>query len=318
MTPASVVVTTYGRPRSLAACLDGIRAQSRAADEVVVVVHDSDAESGRVVRAFAQDWPALRAAPAERAGLVAALNHGLAEARGEIVAFVDDDAVPTVDWLARLVATFETHPAIAAVGGRDVVTVDGRVHGPAEAGARAGDPGPRVGRIQWFGRQIGNHHLGVGGIQDVDVLKGANMSFRRAAVAGHGFDRRLRGRGVEVHSELSVCLPLRRRGLRLVYDPAIVVRHYPVARPYGDQRDDVRHEAIHDAAHNEALQLLDHFGPARRLVFVAWSTLIGTTEAPGLAILARQLVTRVPHAWARFAAAQAGRLAAWSTRRTTE
>ena len=98
------------------------------------------------------------------------------------------------------------------------------------------------------------------------------MSFRRRDVAEHGFDERLRGRGVEVHSELSICLPLRRRGQRLVYDPAIVVHHFPQARGFGDEREEVSREAIHDAAHNEALQLLDYFGPPRRLVFGVWSS----------------------------------------------
>jgi glycosyltransferase involved in cell wall biosynthesis/predicted O-methyltransferase YrrM len=161
---------------------------------------------------------------------------------------------------------------------------------------------------------IANHHIGSGGARDVDVLKGANMSFRKAAVVEQGFDERLLGRGSQVHSELSICLPLRRRGLRVVYDPGIVVLHYPAPRPHGDHRGSA--EQVFSASHNEALQILDYFGPARRIVFLAWGLAIGTTAAPGLAVLARDVLTGRRAAWDRFTAAQRGRAAGWKTRRT--
>jgi hypothetical protein len=100
-----------------------------------------------------------------------------------------------------------------------------------------------------------------------------------------------------------------------VYDPAIVVRHYPAARAWGDQRESVDHEALRDAAHNDALAVLDHFRPLQQLVFGVWSFAVGTSDAPGLAVLARQLLTGAPHPWARFLAAQAGLAAAWRTYR---
>ena len=115
-----------------------------------------------------------------------------------------------------------------------------------------------VGRIQWFGRMIGNHHIGVGPPRDVDVLKGTNMSFRRSAVAGHAFDERLRGYGSQVHSELSICLPLKRHRQRVVYDPAIAVTHYPAPRPHGDDRRYRTTGVVFTFSHNEALEILDY------------------------------------------------------------
>jgi cellulose synthase/poly-beta-1,6-N-acetylglucosamine synthase-like glycosyltransferase len=312
----SVVVPTYGRPDRLVSCLDGLRVQSRPADEVIVIVHVSDEPSAVVVRQLAQRWPELRHYEVPRHGLVAALNGGLAIARGSIVAFIDDDAVPIAGWLERIVQTFERDERIAAVGGRDVVVVDGKVVDLPET-SRQRSEGPVVGRVQWFGRMYGNHHLGRGSARDVDVIKGANMSFRRTTVIGHGFDNRLTGRGVQMHSELSICLPLRRRGLRVVYDPEITVTHYPAPRVAGDLREDPRREAVAAAAHNEALSVLDHFGPPRRVVYAAWAFAIGARDAPGLAILGRDLLVGSPAAWPRFAAAQRGRAAAWRTRRIT-
>jgi GT2 family glycosyltransferase len=313
MSDMSVVIATYRRLDRLAACLEGLRLQTRPADELVVVVHASDEASARYVARLTSNWPELRSVRTDRHGSVAAYNCGLAAARGALVAYTDDDAVPNADWLERVVRTFNTDERIAAVGGRDIVVVDGRADGVRH---RFGSlrRGPTVGRIQWFGRMIGNHHVGVGAPRDVDVLKGVNMSFRRRTVLGHGFDERLRGRGTQMHSELSICLPLRRRGVRIVYDPSIVVMHYPAPRTHGDHRQVFSRDVVSDSAHNEALQLLDYFGPVRRLVFVAWGFAIGTTDAPGLAVLARDTIRGRPAALARFVAAQRGRAAAWKTR----
>ena len=70
------------------------------------------------------------------------------------------------------------------------------------------------------------------------------------------------------------------------------------------------------SAHNEALAILDYFGPLRRLIFMTWGFVCGATHGPGLTILARDLAQRRPAAWSRFSAAQRGRLAAWRTRQT--
>jgi cellulose synthase/poly-beta-1,6-N-acetylglucosamine synthase-like glycosyltransferase len=312
----TVIVATYKRMDRLRECLAGLRAQTRPADEVIVVVHDSDEDTARLVEQAESQWRALRGVRVDRPGSVPAYNRGLGASRGAIVAFVDDDAVPSVNWLEGIVRTFGWDDRIAGVGGRDMVVAEGRVIESARPTLGRSADALEVGRIQWFGRMIANHHVGTGQARDVDVLKGVNMSFRRAAVATHGFDERLRGRGSQVHSELSICLPLRRQGLRLVYDPGIVVHHYPAPRPRGDRRDDLGGEAMFAAAHNEALAILEHFGPLRRLVFMAWGFAIGVTHSPGMAVLARDLVQRRPASWLRFRAAQRGRGAAWSTRRT--
>ncbi|HMD61465.1 MAG TPA: hypothetical protein VKG78_08545, partial [Opitutaceae bacterium] len=201
--------------------------------------------------------------------------------------------------------------------GRDIVVLEGRVvTAPRRRSLGRVRGAHEVGRIQWFGRMIANHHMGVGEARDVDVLKGVNASFRRLSVLGSGYDGRLRGAGAVVHTELSICLPLRRQGQRIVYDPNIVVEHYPAVRPRGDRRGDADRVAVSDAAHNEALEILDYFGPLRRSVFVAFGLAIGTTDAPGLAVFVRDLLTGRPAAGARFIAAQRGRAAALITRRT--
>jgi GT2 family glycosyltransferase len=307
----SVVVATFRRLAPLSACLDGLELQTRPADEVLVVTHD-DPQSRSYAVERAKSWPPVKVVDAARAGSVAAYNAGLCAATAPLVAFIDDDAVPAQDWLERIVATFARDPNIAAVGGRDLIMTEAESEKSRQVRRRP----PEVGRIHRYGRMTGNHHVGTGPARDVDVLKGANMSFRRSVVSQYGFDDRLRGPGAIVHAELSVCLPLRKQGLRIVYDPEVLVKHYPAPRPAGDDRTGVDSNAAIDSAHNEALQILEFLMPRERLVFAAWSLLIGNTGSPGLAVLVRDLVRRKPGAWIRFFAAQRGCLAGWRTTRS--
>jgi GT2 family glycosyltransferase len=311
MTSVSVLIASYRRVERLAACLDGVERQTRPADEVVVISHSDDPATERYVNQRAQGWPQIRAAVAQGSGSVAAYNTGLRSSRGSIIAFVDDDAVPHDEWLGRIVRTFEQDGRIAGVGGRDIVIVDGRVEFLTSA-RRLPDGTPLVGRVQWFGRITGNHHVGAGRPRDVDVLKGVNMSFRRAEVE-HGFDERLRGRGAVVHSEVSICLPLRKRGLRVVYDPEIVVMHYPAPRPAGDHRRAREAVATADITHNETLAVLDYLGFSRRVAYGVWWLTIGSGDSPGAAVLIRDVATKRPGAWRTFATAQRARRSALRT-----
>ena len=161
----SVLVPTYLRHHDLARCLASLRVQRRAPDIVLVTLREEDEESRALADEFVSSWPALRTVPVTQRGVVAAMNAALAVAEGDVLALTDDDAEPLEDWLERIVTILEAEPDVGGVGGRD-----------EEVAA----PGARkiVGRLQWFGRTIGNHHLGVGPARDVDVLKGANCAFR--------------------------------------------------------------------------------------------------------------------------------------------
>jgi FkbM family methyltransferase len=312
----TVVVPSYNRVEALSRCLDGVRGQSRPPDEVIVTVHASDTATVELVDTRRAGWPQLELVSVRRPGVVAAQNAALAAATGAIVAFCDDDAVPYPDWVERLLETFATDERIAAVGGRDVIHMEGALLGDEPVGGwRRLLGAPPVGRIQWWGRLTGNHHRSDAPAGDVDVLKGVNMAFRLAEIVEHGFDDRLLGHGAVLHHELSACLPLRRRGLRVVYDPRILVAHYPAPRMAGDDRDDFRLDAVAIASHNETLPILDHIEGRRRLVYFAWAVAIGTGEAPGIAAAMREMVRGRPAAHARFRAAQAGRLRALRTHR---
>lgn len=301
----TVVVPSYRRHQDLARCLAALRVQRREADAVIVTLRSDDTDAVALTAELATSWSVLRTVMVDRVGVVAAMNAALGCAEGDVLALTDDDAEPAEDWLERVVAGFEVSPEIAGMGGRD------------DQASAAGASAREVGRLQWFGRLIGNHHMGVGTARDVDVLKGANCAFRLAPLRAIGFDERLRGRGAQVHWELALCLALRRQRWRLVYDPAIRVKHYVGVRHDEDQLHRGRFAAAphEDAVFNETLALAEHLSGARRAVFAAWAYAIGTATAPGLLQLPRVLVTDGREALARWSATTRARRAGFRAAR---
>ena len=337
-----VVIPTYRRPKDLARCLEALQRQTRRADEVIVVVRDTDTETWTFLETFqpqsgsdsdvdSQDispttlWGAtgdqalteeygdqlpLRTVKVTVPGVVAAMNAGLDVESGDIIAFTDDDAAPHSDWLARIETHFRSDERIGGVGGRDWV-----YHGTQleNGDVLRGRPSVRevVGLVQWHGRVIGNHHIGAGAPREVDVLKGVNMSFRRSAIRGLHFDGRMRGTGAQVHFEIAFSLALRRTGWKLIYDPMVAVDHYPAQRFDEDQRNSFNDIALINAVHNETLVLLEHLPPVRRTIFLLWATLVGTRDALGLFQWLRFLPKQGRLAGQKWLASLRGRLQGW-------
>ena len=292
----SVLVPSWRRPDALERCLRALAAQTVAPLEIVVGLRDDDAESARCVDRLRDALAVtLRCVTTREPGVVASMNTALAACVGDIVALTDDDTEPHRDWLARIDRAFDD-PRVGGVGGRDWQL--------NERGDRA-----EVGRVQWFGRTIGNHHLGAGPARSVDILKGANAAFRRRLLTPIGFDTRLAGGGAQMFWELAVCLPIRRAGWTLIYDPAIAVEHHIAPR----FDDDQRHRGVFsaapqsDAVHNETLGLLEHLHGFGRMMFLLWAFLVGTRIEPGFAQLPRLLLTGDRDAVERWRATVDGR-----------
>ncbi len=271
----SVIVPTYRRPADLERCLAALDAQLRPADEVIVVARADDHATHAMLRerASGPGTRNLRVAPVTRPGVVAAYNLGIETARGDIVCFTDDDAAPHPDWTRRLEGAFVANGELGGIGGRDIVH---------ERGSILEGAAPNVGLVRWYGRPIGNHHIGSGPLRAVQVLKAVNMAFRRAALDGVRFDERLRGSGAQVHCEMQFSLDVVRRRWQLMYDPAILVDHFPAPRGDDDQRYVFNRTAFYNASFNLRLIMRDHLSPAGRLAFVFYATLIGTRADPGL------------------------------------
>jgi glycosyltransferase involved in cell wall biosynthesis len=120
-TPAvSVVVSTYERPERLALLLDGLRRQTIAPSrfEIVVVDDGSGPETEALLRAAQArgDLPLRIARHASNQGQSAGRNTGWRLAQAPLVAFTDDDCVPTPGWLAALLAAAAEHPGTIVQG----------------------------------------------------------------------------------------------------------------------------------------------------------------------------------------------------------
>lgn len=258
----AVVVPTYRRPEALAACLAALAAQRRAADELCVVTRTGDPSV-----AIAHDAGATHVLELDEPGVLAAMVAGTRATTSDVVCFTDDDAIAPPTWTEQLSAGISASELIGGVGGRDVVVhADGSIDQP-----RAG----RVGGVSWFGRHVGNHHVGVGAPRDVSFLKGVNVAYRREAL---GLPRGLRGEGAQAHFEIAVGRYARSRGWRLRYDPSITVEHHPAERQGHDARTAPSPRAVADASYN----LVVAVGGARGAMRVAYATILGDRGAPGL------------------------------------
>jgi glycosyltransferase involved in cell wall biosynthesis len=207
----SVVVCTRNRAASLEAALTSLARQTLAPAryEVIVVDNGSTDETPRLARAAG-----VRALVEPRVGLSRARNRGTEAAAGEIIAFLDDDAVAREDWLARIAAGF-------AAG--DAGALTGRVEPLWEAPRPDWLPDvllPYLSVVDW-GARAGALHPG-------QWLCGTNMAFRRAALArAGGFSEALGRRGDVLLSseEVLVQRRLAAHGIAARYDPSLVVDH---------------------------------------------------------------------------------------------
>jgi glycosyltransferase involved in cell wall biosynthesis len=107
----SVVIPAYYSEKTIAACLDALRAQTFK-DFETILVNSSPERSTRdqVTRGF----PEIKFIQSPYRLLPhAARNAGAKEARGDLLVFTDPDCIPEPDWLARLVEAFDRgHPVI--------------------------------------------------------------------------------------------------------------------------------------------------------------------------------------------------------------
>lgn len=230
----SVVVCTLGREPRLRDTAKAVLGQTHAALELVVVDNDPASERAAALLAGIDD-PRLRIVREKERGLSAARNAGLRAARGSLVAYTDDDAVPDPTWVSRLVDVIGNDPtgAVTCVTGRVVAlrtdtpeqqwfedlgdfdkglerTVWALGPGPRDLRGKRGEHSPF---FPWTAGEMGS---------------GNNMLFRTEALRElGGFDEAL-GAGTPSRGgeDLDVYRRVVLAGQVLVYTPDAVVRHY--------------------------------------------------------------------------------------------
>jgi len=171
----SVVICTYDRTRfeSLTDAVHRIRAQVRCPTEIVVVVNGNEALAREVNSTFA----GVTVVESAHVGVSVARELGVQTASGDIVAFIDDDALPAPSWLANLIEPFAA---------ANVMMTSGHI-----------DPLWITERPSWFPDEflwvVGCSYRGLPG--NGGVLRnpiGASMAIRRSVIEAVGtFESRL-------------------------------------------------------------------------------------------------------------------------------
>ncbi|MFJ9819774.1 glycosyltransferase family 2 protein [Streptomyces sp. NPDC101151] len=229
----SVVICVYTEDRweDILAAVSSVRAQSYPALETLLVVDHNQALLDRLAREYKEYEKGTAAgdirvlANAGPRGLSAGRNTGIAASHGEVIAFLDDDAVAERDWLGRFAEGY-ADPRVLAVGGRTL---------PIWASGR---------RPAWFPEEfdwvVGCTYRGLPpGLVRVRNVLGGNASFRRTAfeaaggfATGIGRDGDRRPLGCE---ETELCIRLTRArpdAVLLIDDRAVIHHRVPAAREH--------------------------------------------------------------------------------------
>lgn len=211
----SVVICAYSNERwnDLLAAVESVKQQTLPAGEIIIVVdHNVD-----LVQRVGKALPHVTVVENyEPQGLAGARNCGVRVAQGEIIAFLDDDAVAERNWLSELQSGYDD-PAVGGVGGSI-------------------EPLWSTGRPAWFPREfdwvVGCTYRGMPErTAPVRNLIGANMSFRRSVFEVVGGFRSGIGRVGKLPSgceETELCIRVRQHmpGTIFVYEPRARIHHH--------------------------------------------------------------------------------------------
>lgn len=211
----SVIICCYTQERlqDVREAVGSVQHQTRPPNEIILAVDNNFAlyellrsELGRQTRVILNETAR---------GLSVTRNAGIAVAQGDLVAFIDDDAVAEPQWLANLVPLFDD-PKVLAAGGRAILNwAKGRPSWlPEDLDWTVG------GSFTWLPlrrAEVRNPH-------------GHNMCFRRQALNLAGLFDNSVGRianGGQAGEEAELCLRLKRQlpEVEIVYQPSSVIRH---------------------------------------------------------------------------------------------
>ena len=220
----TVAICTRDRPHQLRRALSSLVNQECPSDEILVVDNTPSSEATLMI---AREFPRVRYAREARPGLNVARNRAIEEASHEYVAFIDDDAVATPDWVSAIRCAFLDHPEISACSGlikalcletdaQRLAEANGGlsrgslpVHLPGDAGEKL--HGWHVPLIAWA----------------TTIGVGCNLCIRRSAAQElGGFDEALdRGAPLPGGGDIDIVWRILVNGGEVLYTPTAVVSH---------------------------------------------------------------------------------------------
>ena len=217
----TVAVCTRDRPKDLTLCLKAIeRLDYPNLDRLVI---DNAPSSNATERLVHDSFPGTRYVREPRPGLNWARNRAVLEARGEILAFTDDDVIVDAGWLSALAMVFVESPEVMAVTGLVVpyeLETGAQYLFEAQGGFGRGFSRRWLRLHSRYRHRWGN--LGTG-----QLGTGANMAYRRSVFGQIGlFDPALDvGTATNGGGDLEMFYRVLREGHTLAYEPGAMVRH---------------------------------------------------------------------------------------------
>jgi glycosyltransferase involved in cell wall biosynthesis len=231
---ASIIVPTHDRPETLAACLRSLLALRYPRYEIIVVDNAPETlATATLVSEISKEAPQVCYILEKRPGVSWARNRGMMAAKGDILAFTDDDVVVDPYWLVELVRGFSRAKNVVSVTGYNMPL---ELETPAQFWYEA------YGGMYWFDEHrdtswdFNRHIYDLGKHRARTPLYpyragmfgcGASMSFTASFLRGiKGFDPALGGNGPSrCGQDIAVFFQVITRGYTLVYEPAALIFH---------------------------------------------------------------------------------------------
>ncbi len=221
----SVGIITFNRPETLKLVLKALEAQTKQPYEILVVDNSTNFATKNLMKKFLAKRRLRRQHTLkyhyvkERIFQPHARNMILKKCNGNVIAFLDDDAVPEPQWLAAIEECFSDKTVVGATG-------------PA---LNCIEPGNPTEKIITSGKNR-NYFTSCGDVRSdsrrwippasvgCTIMLGANMSFRTELLKRIGFDE-FYGKDAAFREETDPQVALIKQGFRFVYNPSAVVWH---------------------------------------------------------------------------------------------
>ncbi len=196
----SVVIPVYNEEQYIKKCLEAIMAQTRPADEIIVVDNNSTDKTIEIAKTFP-----VKTVNEKKQGIIPARNRGFAEAKGDIIARTDADTIVGKNWLKKIETAFEKDSALMGLSGP----------------ARFSEVPSMVQVSNWPTNMF---FKSLKQILKHDCLFGPNMSLRKTAWNKVKKDVCLKD--TQVHEDIDLSIHLAFYG-KIKYDPKLVVESSP-------------------------------------------------------------------------------------------
>ncbi|AFY59006.1 putative glycosyltransferase [Rivularia sp. PCC 7116] len=216
----TVAVCTRDRTSDLELCLSGLKQLDYPNLDILVI---DNAPSNEETKNLVESCPGIRYVCEPRPGLDWARNRAIIEAKGEIIAYTDDDVVVDCGWVKALAKVFTENPEVMALTG---LVVPYELETEAQVLFEMYGGFGRGFERKWYrvnkGEKVPDYLLGTG-----QFGTGANMAYRRCVFDEIGyFDPALDvGTVTNGAGDLEMFFRVIKEGHTLVYEPSAMIRH---------------------------------------------------------------------------------------------